>query len=207
LTYDNITSGTSGGVTSTTAQPGWYLDPSDVARQRYWDGIAWAPVSHPRSLSPYPADTYQDTVPVKGMSFTQAVRSVLTQYAGFSGRARRSEYWWYSLFHAIVALVVMTCAISVALITSLPATDPPTEAEAAAMGIALLIAILVTDLLLLTLFLPGLALIIRRLHDTGRSGWYYLITLIPFGGIVLLVFMFEDSGRGPNQYGPSPKYV
>lgn len=206
-TADLVTAQASADATNATAQPGWYIDPSDVARQRYWDGIAWAPASHPRSLSPYPAGAYQDTVPVKGMSFTQAVKSVLTQYAGFSGRARRSEYWWFSLFHVIVALVVMTCAISIALITSFPATDPPTEAEAAAMGIAMLIAILLTDLVLLTLFLPGLAVTIRRLHDTGRSGWYYLITLIPFGSIVLLVFMCDDSNRGPNPYGPSPKYV
>jgi uncharacterized membrane protein YhaH (DUF805 family) len=141
------------------------------------------------------------------MSFPQAVKSVLTQYAGFSGRARRSEYWWFSLFHGIVALVVMTCAVSIALITSFPATDPPTEAEAAALGTAMVASILMTDLVLLTLFLPGLAVIIRRLHDTGRSGWFYLISLIPFGGIVLLVFMCDDSNRGPNQYGPSPKYV
>jgi len=207
VTYDSVTADTSAGATSTSAQPGWYPDPSDATLQRYWDGVAWAATSHPRSLSPYPAGSYPATLPAEGMSFTQAVRSVLTQYVGFSGRARRSEYWWFSLFQGIVALVVMTCAISIALITSLPAADPPTDAEVVAMGTAMLVAILLTDLVLLALFLPTLAVIIRRLHDTGRSGWFYLISLIPFGGIVLLVFMCEDSNRGPNQYGPSPKFV
>lgn len=70
------------------------------------------------------------------------------------------------------------------------------------------IAVAITDLVLLTLFLPTLALIIRRLHDTNRSGWFYLLTLIPLAGaIVLLVFMCEDSNRGPNSYGLSPKYA
>lgn len=193
---------------ATTAQAGWYPDPYDAARQRYWDGIAWAPTSYPRSTSPYPAGAYLATVPVKGMSFPQAVKSVLTQYAGFSGRARRSEYWWFSLFQGVVALVVLFSAISVALVTSLPATNSPTEADIFALGTAMTAAILLADLVLLSMYLPTLAVSVRRLHDTGRSGWFYLITFIPFvGGILLLVFLCDDSNRGPNQYGPSPKYV
>jgi len=207
LTYDNVTVGTSAGAASTTAQPGWYPDPSDAILQRYWDGIAWAPVSHPRSLSPYPAGPYLHTVPVEGMSFVQAVKSVLTQYVGFSGRARRSEYWWFSLFEGIVTLVVLVGAVCVALIISLPALSSPTEAGIITTGTVMTTAVLLADLVLLSMFLPTLAVSVRRLHDTGRSGWFYLISLVPFGGIVLLVFMCEDSVRGPNQYGPSPKYV
>jgi uncharacterized membrane protein YhaH (DUF805 family) len=75
------------------------------------------------------------------------------------------------------------------------------------MGGAMLIAVVIADLILLSMFLPSLAVCIRRLHDTNRSGWYYLITLIPLGSIVLLVFLCEDSTMGPNRYGLSPKYV
>ena len=72
----------------------------------------------------------------------------------------------------------------------------------------MMIAIGLADLVLLSLFLPGLALIMRRLHDTDRSGWFYLFLFIPFvDPIILLVFICEDSVRGPNRFGVSPKYV
>lgn len=116
------------------------------------------------------------------MNFADAVRSVLSQYVGFSGRARRSEYWWFALFTAMVAIVA--AVLDVALHT--PA------------------AVLVLDLALL---LPSLAVTVRRLHDTGRSGWWILIEFIPIvGAIVLLVFCCQDSHLGQNKYGPSPKY-
>ncbi|MCW2648309.1 MAG: hypothetical protein JWP07_4418 [Pseudonocardiales bacterium] len=112
----------------------------------------------------------------------QAVQSVLSQYVGFSGRARRSEYWWFFLFNLIIA-------IAVAIVD-------------AAIGSTIL-GILVT----LALLLPGIAVTIRRLHDTGRSGWWILIALVPLiGAIVLIVFACQDSQGGVNQYGPSPKY-
>jgi uncharacterized membrane protein YhaH (DUF805 family) len=112
----------------------------------------------------------------------QAVQSVLSQYVGFSGRARRSEYWWFFLFNLIIA-------IAVAIVD-------------AAIGSTIL-GILVT----LALLLPGIAVTIRRLHDTGRSGWWILIALVPLiGAIVLIVFACQDSQAGVNQYGPSPKY-
>jgi uncharacterized membrane protein YhaH (DUF805 family) len=115
------------------------------------------------------------------MTFGTAVSSVLTQYTGFSGRARRSEFWWYTLFAFVVYLVV-----------------------------ALVDAVLNTTLLglivSLGLLLPTLAVTVRRLHDTGRSGWWILISLIPLvGAIVLLVFECSDSEPGPNRFGPSPK--
>jgi uncharacterized membrane protein YhaH (DUF805 family) len=115
------------------------------------------------------------------MTFGAAVSSVLTQYTGFSGRARRSEFWWYTLFASAVYLVV-------ALID-------------AAMNTTLLGLIVSLGLLL-----PTLAVTVRRLHDTGRSGWWILIGLIPLAGaIVLLVFECTDSEPGPNRFGPSPK--
>jgi uncharacterized membrane protein YhaH (DUF805 family) len=115
------------------------------------------------------------------MTFGTAVSSVFTQYTGFSGRARRSEFWWYTLFAFVLYLVV--ALVDAAMKTTL---------------LGLIVS--------LGLFLPSLAVTVRRLHDTGRSGWWILIGLIPLvGGIVLIVFECTDSEPGPNRFGPSPK--
>lgn len=117
------------------------------------------------------------------MSFTDAVRVCLSKYATFSGRARRSEYWWWVLFQFLVAIA---------------ATVVDQVVTGSVVGIIATLAFVV----------PSLAVAWRRLHDTGRSGAWYFIALVPFVGfIVLLVFMVSDSEPGPqNAYGPSPKY-
>ncbi|HST49278.1 DUF805 domain-containing protein [Jatrophihabitans sp.] len=117
------------------------------------------------------------------MSFADAVRSVLSKYVVFSGRARRSEFWWFALFAGILYIVagIIDAALGNQVLGLL-------------VGLALL--------------LPSLAVTVRRLHDTGRSGWWILIGLVPFlGAIVLLVFEVQDSQPGTNDYGPSPKAV
>jgi uncharacterized membrane protein YhaH (DUF805 family) len=115
------------------------------------------------------------------MSFADSVRTCFSKYVTFSGRARRSEFWWFYLFTVI-------CFIVVAIID-------------AAIGNSIL-----EFVLLLALILPSLAASMRRLHDTGRSGWWVLIGLVPFvGAIILIVFECGDSQPGTNQYGPSPK--
>jgi uncharacterized membrane protein YhaH (DUF805 family) len=117
------------------------------------------------------------------MSFQEAVTTVLTKkYADFSGRARRSEYWWFYLAEIIVLVVLSVLGRAI---------DP---------------LIFLYYLAILALIVPGLAVGVRRLHDTGRSGWWILIGLIPLvGAIVLLVFLVQDSNPGDNQYGPNPK--
>ena len=115
------------------------------------------------------------------MSFGQAISSCFTQYVGFSGRARRSEYWFFALFAFLVYLV------------------------AALFDYWLGSGSVLSLLVVLGLFLPSLAVGVRRLHDTDRSGWWLLIGLVPFGGIVTLVFSCMDSQPFPNRYGPSPK--
>lgn len=119
------------------------------------------------------------------MSFPEAVQTVLTQkYADFSGRARRSEYWWFYLAVLIAYAVFEILAISTGL-----------------KVLFLLLAIVA-----LALFIPTLAVSVRRLHDTGRSGWWVLIPILPIiGTIILIVFLATDSTPGDNQYGPSPK--
>ncbi|MBN3792595.1 DUF805 domain-containing protein [Burkholderia sp. Ac-20353] len=122
------------------------------------------------------------------MNFTEAVRSVFNQYATFEGRARRAEYWYFAL---LTSLVSIACQVIAAV-----ARD--------ASAVALLLAI-VALLASLALLLPSLAVSVRRLHDTGRSGWFLLIAFIPLiGGIILLVWMCSRGNAGPNRFGPDP---
>ena len=116
------------------------------------------------------------------MTFAEAVSSVLSKYATFEGRARRREYWYWYLAVLLVELVV-------GIIWSVSDNLGP--------WIALIFG--------LAVILPSIAVGVRRLHDTGRTGWWILIALIPFGGLVLLVFFLLDGTRGDNKYGPSPK--
>ena len=112
----------------------------------------------------------------------------LKNYANFSGRARRKEYWYFALFNFIVAFV-------------LGFIDGMTGSVSSEGGIGLLGGIYT-----LAVLIPGLAVSVRRLHDTERSGWWLLIALVPLiGAIVLLVFMVQDSKAGSNQYGENPK--
>jgi len=104
----------------------------------------------------------------------------LKQYAVFSGRARRSEYWFFALFSFLISLVLMILDV------------------VAGIGFLGLLYSLAT-------LLPGLGVTIRRLHDTGRSGWWLLIGLVPLGFIVLIVFAVQDSQPNANQYGANPK--
>jgi uncharacterized membrane protein YhaH (DUF805 family) len=113
---------------------------------------------------------------------------VLKKYVDFSGRARRKEYWVFFLFNLIISCV-------------LSAVDVFIGTYSASAGIGLL-----AGLYGLAVLLPGIGVTVRRLHDTGRSGWWILIALIPLvGWIVLLVFMLLDSQPETNAYGPNPK--
>ncbi len=121
------------------------------------------------------------------MGFVEAVQSCFRQYVGFSGRARRSEYWWFFLFTILVSIV-----------TSVLDSILGTRSEDTNVGVIGTIASL-------ALLLPSIAVAIRRLHDTSRSGWWILIGLIPIvGWIILIVFYCQDS-HGDNEHGPSPK--
>lgn len=113
---------------------------------------------------------------------------VLRQYADFSGRARRKEYWMFILFHVIFAMVAIM--IDRVLGTSI---------DGIGYGIVYIVYIL-------ALVIPSLAVGVRRLHDVGKSGWMYLIALIPvIGAIWLLVLFCKDSQAGDNKWGENPK--
>lgn len=103
------------------------------------------------------------------------------KYSDFSGRARRSEYWYFLLFN-MIAMLVATMVDGI-------------------LGVPIFYFIYG-----LATLVPGIAVSVRRLHDTGRSGWFLLISIIPIiGVIILIVFMVQDSTPGSNEYGPNPK--
>lgn len=113
---------------------------------------------------------------------------VLKQYADFSGRARRKEYWMFVLFNMIFTIVAMIL-------------DNVLGIAMEGIGYGPLYG-----LYSLAMLIPGLAVAVRRLHDVGKSGWMILIALIPLiGAIWLLVLMVTDSNPGENQYGQNPK--
>ena len=127
------------------------------------------------------------------MSFATAVKSFWSNYTNFKGRARRSEYWFIQLFLVVTNIAV--AVIDLALMNG----DVERFIANGGGGIVGLIWIFAT-------ILPALAVLIRRLHDTNRSGWWALIGLVPLAGaIVVLVFTVEDSNKGDNRYGASPK--
>jgi uncharacterized membrane protein YhaH (DUF805 family) len=118
------------------------------------------------------------------MGFGQAISSGFTNYVNFSGRATRPEYWYFILFLLIGGIVTATIDVLV-----FGATE---------IGPANVIFSLAT-------LLPSLAVLIRRLHDIGRTGWWVLLSFIPIvGWIILIVWACQRGEPGPNAYGPAP---
>lgn len=107
-------------------------------------------------------------------------------YATFSGRARRKEFWMFTLFNVLIGALLVGLGMAI---------DPT-------------IGTIVYAVYILAVFIPSIAVTVRRLHDTGRSGGWYFISFVPLvGPIILLVFVCGDSNPEPNQYGPNPKLV
>lgn len=136
------------------------------------------------------------------MGFTEAVRTVLKQkYATFSGRASRSEYWWFMLFYflALVALGFLAGVLAFA-----------TSGGGAASPVSY--AVVICGLAILAVFLPLISLTVRRFHDRNISGWWYLalfvLGFVPYVGIVvgfaILVISVLPGTEGPNKFGPDP---
>lgn len=108
--------------------------------------------------------------------------AVLKNYAVFHGRARRKEYWMFFLVNMVIAVLLELL-----------------DAALGTMFIGMVYSLLV--------LIPGVAVTIRRLHDTGRSGWWFLVLFVPvIGVLVMLIFTLFDSEEGDNRYGPNPKY-
>ncbi|KAF2518853.1 DUF805 domain-containing protein [Flavobacterium salilacus subsp. salilacus] len=113
------------------------------------------------------------------------LKVVRDNYANFSGRARRSEYWYFVLFSTIISIVLNL--IDMFLLNMRE------------VGV-------ISTIYSLVVFIPSLAVAVRRLHDVGKSGWYYLLIFLPIiGWIWLLVLFFTEGDSGANEYGPDPK--
>ncbi|SHG59406.1 DUF805 domain-containing protein [Flavobacterium defluvii] len=118
---------------------------------------------------------------------------VFENYANFKGRARRSEYWYFALANGIISFLL----IIIGLILGAIFGDAVTGA---------VIGYILFALYSFATILPGLGVIVRRLHDVGKSGWFYFVAFIPFAGpIWILILLCTEGDRGSNQYGPDPK--
>ena len=113
-------------------------------------------------------------------------------YANFSGRARRREYWMYVLVQSIIMIGLM-------ILDSVLGLDFELQGISLGYGYHYLIGIIVH-------FIPSLAVVVRRLHDVGKSGWFYFIFLIPIIGIIWLLVLYCTEGqKEDNKWGPDPK--
>jgi uncharacterized membrane protein YhaH (DUF805 family) len=122
------------------------------------------------------------------MDFMTSVRTVLGKYVTFSGRAQRSEYWWYALFTFVTSIVLSILDGILFGVT------------AAGQSIGIL-----SGLFSLAVLLPSIAVGVRRLHDLDKSGWWLLLALIPILGFLVLLYFFIQRGtEGPNRFGPDP---
>lgn len=199
-------------------EAGWYPNPNGGPGLRWYDGTRWtddyhydqppAPSGQPfapppagpapgayqggyqgygyQGYDPYPAAAYEP--PVSRSPWGYFTHVFTENYANFEGRARRSEYWWFSLISVgLLAVMLFVAAVLTA------AND--------AAGALFVVPVLFW----VATFIPALAAAVRRLHDTNKSGWWLLIYFVPFGAIVILIFLFIEGDRGPNQYGWPPK--
>lgn len=127
------------------------------------------------------------------MGFGEAIQSFFTNYVKFKGRARRSEYWFITLF---LALTNIGTTIIDGVLFAGATDDFLAEGGWGPVGVLWLLAVL----------LPSIAVLVRRQHDSNKSAWWILIILVPLAGvIVLFVFSLLDSTPGENKHGPSPK--
>lgn len=183
-----------------------FVPTGDEARDIYALGAPQpaAPPAYgaPRPAPPQPLASQQaplyagaTAVPAEGL-WTYFTRALTKNYVQFNGRARRSEYWGYTLF----VILFFVAAVIVDVIVSLAVMDANAYGDPGFLPI-------VTVLFALYSILPSIAITVRRLHDQDLSGWLYLISFVPYiGGIVLFVFMLIDSKPAANKHGESPKY-
>ena len=122
------------------------------------------------------------------MGFFDAIGSVFSKYATFSGRAPRSEFWWFWLLNTIVSIAIDGSGMRHGM-TGLEHMEGPS---------------ILSTIWHLAVFIPTLAVSVRRLHDTDRSGWFILLSAIPLANLYLLYLLAIRGTDGDNRFGPPP---
>lgn len=143
------------------------------------------------------------------MTFLGAIRSVFGKYATFSGRASRSEFWWWMLFEwltrTLLGVVYTVTLLALLLPVSLAGANRQPGWESAVYGAIFNPAYFLLLAWSLSIVIPSLAVMVRRFHDTGRSGWFVVLTFIPLvGTILMIVFLVEESRPEANAWGEPP---
>ncbi len=165
--------------------------------------------SDPLETDPFSSVAYSHVPtydPFENYNIFTAYARMFKNYANFNGRSRRSEYWYVYLANTIISIIVsviMTIGGFASVFNSIITDD----FSFSGLGVALVVWVLYA-IYSLVIFVPQLALSVRRLHDVGKSGLLLLLHLIPFGigNIILLIYFVSDSEPRPNTYGPNPKY-
>tara|TARA_E500000331_G_C16991367_1_gene597911 strand:- start:313 stop:654 length:342 start_codon:yes stop_codon:yes gene_type:complete len=112
------------------------------------------------------------------MNFTESIQICYKKFFDFSGRASKSEYWWFQLFNIIIYVLSLIFQRDLALLFSI---------------------------LIIINLIPIYAAGVRRIHDSNKSGWFVLLSLIPIIGLYVLVLLIQDGTKGKNRFGPKPK--
>jgi uncharacterized membrane protein YhaH (DUF805 family) len=134
----------------------------------------------------------EQTTPRRRVGFAESVLGTLRRFSVFSGRASVAEYWWFALFQVLIwAPLLLTANILGGRVSE------TVGALLLGMSLVLLVAAL-------SLFVPALAVTVRRLHDTERTGWWALLLLIPLVAVVVFFFMLLPGSDTRNSYGPAP---
>ena len=141
---------------------------------------------------------------IPSLDFCSAIKLCFQNYAKCSGRSRSSEFWYFYLFIFILVFVFYALILVMAN-TAFYEYNEYNNTYYYSSGYSFLI--IVFYIFLLFCDIPMISVAVRRLHDTGRSGFYYFLSFIPFGVFILLYFCSLDSEERPNEYGPSPKYI
>ena len=112
------------------------------------------------------------------MNFLESIQTCYKKFFDFSGRASKSEYWWFQLFNIIIYVLSLIFQRDLALLFSI---------------------------LIIINLIPIYAAGVRRIHDSNKSGWFVLLSLIPIIGLYVLVLLIQDGTKGKNRFGPKPK--
>lgn len=171
--------------------------PQNASEQYSYQGTYYGDPTNPyMNQAPYMGNQ-----PVHDNTLFEAYKLAFKNYANFEGRTRRRDYWFFVLVNSIVGMVFgMIMAISAAF-------SGFSDSEGAGFAWVILSGVVVS-IYSIVVFIPSLSILVRRLHDTGKSGGYVFLEFIPYvGSIILLVFCCMDSQVGANQYGENPKGI